>query len=246
MAGTGGAGAAGLVVRAHRAAAQDGGAGAAGEPVGWLCGLPVCGGRADDDVAGNPGIGLTAADALAAYFLLRFLADGGRADGRVSAARQGLALAGPVCAAGGQHVRRAARLVSEQQSHRLAGNGPKNQWAQAFLWCDAYTPRDAVFAGDPKYMWLHAEDAYGLRGLARRSLLAEDQKDPGAATVFPSLAATWLEQVQAQRGIERFSAAQFHQLHDRFGVTWTVLPVTATVPLECPYRNEAAQVCRVD
>ena len=126
------------------------------------------------------------------------------------------------------------------------GMGLKNQWAQAFLWCDAYTPRDAVFAGDPKYMWLHAEDAYGLRGLARRSLLAEDQKDPGAATVFPSLAATWLEQVQAQRGIERFSAAQFHQLHDRFGVTWTVLPVTATVPLECPYRNEAAQVCRVE
>jgi hypothetical protein len=126
------------------------------------------------------------------------------------------------------------------------GRTLKNPWARAFLWSDAYTPQDAVFAIDPNYMGFHAEDNYGMRALARRSLLAENQKDPGAATVFPNLAPQWLEQVQAQKGIERFSAAQFHQLHARYGVSWAVLPVTAAVPLECPYRNEAAQVCRVE
>jgi hypothetical protein len=85
-----------------------------------------------------------------------------------------------------------------------------------------------------------------MRALSERSLLAENQKDPGAATVFPDLAPIWLEQVQAQTGIERFSAAQFHHLNELYAVSWVVLPVTATVPLECPYRNEAAQVCRVE
>jgi hypothetical protein len=126
------------------------------------------------------------------------------------------------------------------------GRALKNPWARAFLWSEANTPKDAVFAIDPSYMALHEEDSYGMRALAQRSLLADNQKDPGAATVFPGLVAQWLEQVQAQKGIERFSAAQFHQLHVSYGVTWVVLPVTAAAPLECPYRNEAAQVCRVE
>lgn len=123
---------------------------------------------------------------------------------------------------------------------------PKNPWAKAFLWSDEYTPQDAVFAMDPNYMALHEEDGYGMRALSRRSMLAENHKDPGAATVFPGLASEWREQVHAQKGIEQFGASQFHELNQRYGVSWAVLPVTATVPLECPYRNEAAQVCKVN
>jgi uncharacterized protein with PQ loop repeat len=123
---------------------------------------------------------------------------------------------------------------------------PRNAWAQAFAWSDANTPVNAVFATDPKYMALHGEDTYGIRGLTRRSVLAEDQKDPGAATVFPTLAEEWQEQVHAQRGIERFSRVDFHRLNTRYGVSWVVLPALAEVPLDCPYRNEAAQVCRVE
>jgi hypothetical protein len=122
---------------------------------------------------------------------------------------------------------------------------PKNAWAQAFAWSDANTPRDAIFATDPKYMALHGEDSYGMRALARRSLLAENQKDPGAATVFPTLAPEWQEQVHAQLGIEGFGWPEFHRLNTRYGVSWVVLPARADVPLDCPYRNEAAQVCRV-
>jgi hypothetical protein len=126
------------------------------------------------------------------------------------------------------------------------GRAAKNPWARAFLWSGEFTPQDAVFAIDPNYMGLHAEEGYGFRALARRSLLAENQKDPGEATVFPALAAEWQEQVHAQRGIESFTPQQFHELNARYGVTWTVLPATAAVGLRCPYRNEAAQVCRVE
>jgi hypothetical protein len=126
------------------------------------------------------------------------------------------------------------------------GRTQKNLWAKAFLWSSVNTPKDAVFAIDPDYMGLESEAGYGMRALAERSLLAEDQKDPGAATVFPSLAPEWLEQVQAQRGIESFGLSRFQELKSRYDVSWVVLPVTAEVPLECPYRNAAAQVCRVD
>jgi len=126
------------------------------------------------------------------------------------------------------------------------GRAAKNPWAKAFIWSDVNTPKNAVFAIDPDYMGLHAEEGYGMRALTKRSLLAENQKDPGAATVFPDLAPEWREQVHAQRGISTFGRRQFHLLNTRYGVSWTVLPVTSTALLNCPYRNEAAQVCMVE
>jgi hypothetical protein len=126
------------------------------------------------------------------------------------------------------------------------GSAPRNQWAQAFLWVRANTPQNAVFALDPKYMELPGEDAYGFRAWAERSVLAEDQKDPGAATVFPELAEKWREQVAAQRGIEKFNGEQFVDLHRRFGAGWVLLPSSAKVDLECPFRNDAAAVCRIN
>lgn len=126
------------------------------------------------------------------------------------------------------------------------GRSPKNLWASAFLWSRDNTPGSAIFAIDPNYMSLPEEDGYGFRSIAVRSLLAEDQKDPGAATVFPEFASEWQDQVRAQAGIESFNREQFAQLRLRYNVSWTVLPASATPPLDCPYRNQAAQVCRVE
>ena len=126
------------------------------------------------------------------------------------------------------------------------GRMQKNPWAKAFQWSRSHTPRDTIFAIDPNYARLPAEETYGFRALAERSLLAENHEDPGAATVFPDLAPEWQEQVHAQMGIETFSREQFHQLKSRYGVSWVVLPAAALVPLECPYVNWAAQVCRVE
>ncbi len=126
------------------------------------------------------------------------------------------------------------------------GRAVKNPWANAFLWVRANTPKDAVFATDPKYMDLSGEDAYGFRALSERSMLAEDQKDPGEATVFPALAPLWQQQVHAQRGIESFSREQFLGLEKLWGATWVVLPANANVALDCPYSNPAAKVCRID
>jgi hypothetical protein len=137
-------------------------------------------------------------------------------------------------------------LFSHSDHTDWPGQSPRNQWAQAFLWVRANTPQNAIFALDPKYMELPGEDAYGFRAWAERSVLAEDQKDPGAATVFPELAPKWQAQVTAQRGIEKFSGAQFEDLHRRFGAGWVLLPSYANVGLECPFRNSAAAVCRID
>ena len=127
----------------------------------------------------------------------------------------------------------------------LPGQTVKNPWANAFLWARGNTPKDAVFATVPKYMDLHAEDAYGFRALSERSMLAENQKDPGAATVFPELAPVWQQQVHSQQGIENFNRAQFSDLGRRWGASWVVLPVTAKVELDCPYTNQAAKVCKL-
>ena len=137
-------------------------------------------------------------------------------------------------------------LFAHSNHLELPGRPPANPWQQAFLWIRANTSSADVFALDPKYMELPEEDAYGFRAWAERSMLAEDQKDPGAATVFPELAAKWQEQVHATRGIQNFTAAQFGELRDRFAVRWVVLPASASPPLSCPFRDEAARVCRIE
>lgn len=122
----------------------------------------------------------------------------------------------------------------------------RNPWANAFLWVRANTPKSAVFAIPPKYMTLHEEEGYGFRALAERSMLAENQKDPGEVMVFPDLAAEWQRQVHAQKGIENFSSEQFAELKARYNVSWVVLPGSAKVAQPCPYQNSIVQVCRID
>jgi len=142
----------------------------------------------------------------------------------------------------------AQRITFAHSNHiEWPGALPRNEWAKAFLWVRTNTEAADVFALDPKYMDLAGEDAYGFRAWAERSLLAEDQKDPGAATVFPQLLDKWQEQVEATRGIEHFDEAKLRDLNRRFGVNWIILPSTAKPPLaNCPFQNTATIVCSLD
>ncbi len=47
---------------------------------------------------------------------------------------------------------------------------PKSPWLSAFLWIRENTPKDAVFALDPKYMNEPGVDGHGFRAMAERSV----------------------------------------------------------------------------
>lgn len=121
---------------------------------------------------------------------------------------------------------------------------PLNPWSEAFLWIRANTPKDAVFAIDPNYMAIATEDQHGFRALAERSMLADNIKDSGAVTMFPTLVNDWQQQQEAQRGFTRFTLADYQQLAAQYPVTWAVTqnPIPG---LDCPYRSDEVAVCRI-
>jgi hypothetical protein len=125
------------------------------------------------------------------------------------------------------------------------GSHSSNPWLQAFAWIANNTPQDAYFALDPNYMELRGEDYHGFRALAQRSILADSMKDSAVAMQVPRLAPIWLQQVNALQGFNSFQAADFTRLHRQFGVTWAVLPANRHLGMDCPYRNAAVQVCRI-
>jgi hypothetical protein len=123
---------------------------------------------------------------------------------------------------------------------------PRNGWEQAFIWIRNNTPENAFFALDPDHMALPGEDEMGFRACAGRSMLADLVKDKGAASMFPPLATKWLEQVHDQRDWKNFSAADFKQLRQKYGVNWLVLEQPAPPGMACPYQNSAVRVCRIE
>jgi hypothetical protein len=123
---------------------------------------------------------------------------------------------------------------------------PKNRWVQAFRWVRNNTPENALFAIDPRHMNLAGEDEHGFRAIAERSRLADAVKDAGAVTMFPPLAEEWMKQVQAQSGWKDFQLSDFHRLQTDYGVNWVVLQQPGRNGLECPYRNDAVLVCRLN
>jgi hypothetical protein len=133
---------------------------------------------------------------------------------------------------------------------------PRNPWAQAFEWIRGNTPVDALFALDPRHMELPGEDENGFRARAERSMLADLVKDKGAASMFPPLSVTWLEQVDDQRNWTQFGKEDFERLRQKYGVSWVVVEQTRSgehgsaehgpAELECPYENSAVRVCRVN
>ncbi len=80
------------------------------------------------------------------------------------------------------------------------GGHASNDWVEAFLWVKANTPVDAYFVLDPHYMSTHDEDFHGFRALAERSQMADWDKDPGVALLFPVLVPRWHHEVHALDG----------------------------------------------
>ena len=122
----------------------------------------------------------------------------------------------------------------------------RNPWAQAFEWIRDNTPTDALFALNPDHMSLPGEDENGFRARAQRSMLADDVKDKGAASMFPLLSAPWLEQIEDQKGWRQFGRQDFERLRQKYGISWIVAEQPGLAGLNCPYHNSAVQVCRID
>jgi len=122
---------------------------------------------------------------------------------------------------------------------------PKNPWAQAFIWIRENTPIDAQFAIDPFYMRIPGEDTIGFRALAERSRIADASKDSGAVAMFPPLAEKWSEQFHALENWGSFTGNDFLRLRERYGISWVVLQSPAIAGMDCPYRNQTVEVCRI-
>lgn len=120
-----------------------------------------------------------------------------------------------------------------------------NPWVQAFRWCRANTPVDALFALDAHYITLHGEDAQTFRAIALRSALPDFSKDGGEAAITPSLADQWAAGVHAQAGLSHETDAVRLARLQPFGVTWLVLLSSAHTALPCPYQNGTVKVCRL-
>jgi hypothetical protein len=122
---------------------------------------------------------------------------------------------------------------------------PRNEWVQAFLWIQANTPKDALFALDPYHMSIEGEDQNGFRALTRRSMLADAVKDSGAVTMFPPMAVEWLHQFNAQKNWKHFELPDFERLKGEYGVDWVVVQQPGVQGLTCPYENSSVLVCQV-
>jgi hypothetical protein len=119
------------------------------------------------------------------------------------------------------------QLASFPDSHHVEWPGHAgNDWVDSFHWVKTHTPVDAYFVLDPHYMSHDGEDFHGFRGLAERGQMADWDKDPGVALLFPALVERWSREVHALDRWNSFKAADLHRLREQFGVEWTVLPVT--------------------
>jgi hypothetical protein len=141
----------------------------------------------------------------------------------------------------------AQRSLFPQTAHiEWPGAASKNPWAQAFVWVRQNTPTDAFFALDPFHMRINGEGTQGFRAIAERSMLADAIKDSGAVSMFPPLAEEWYAQVQAQSGWKNFKLEDFRRLRAQYSVSWVVVQQPGVAGLDCPYKNAAVLVCRLN
>jgi hypothetical protein len=119
-------------------------------------------------------------------------------------------------------------------------------WLNSFLWIRDHTPKDALFALDAEYFSKPGVDLHGFRAVAERSMLADHQKDGGAASVFPELAERWkrgefeFNQIGCTFSEDRLQAlrTQWRQL----GASGKFNSLDGVV---CPYSNGQMRVCRI-
>ena len=144
------------------------------------------------------------------------------------------------------------QLFPASEHLELPGRAPKNAWVQAFEWIRVNTPPNAIFALHPNYMNLPGEDEHGFRALAERSALA-GVHDNGPVSMFPALADSWYQQVQALRGWKNFREQDFERLRREYGVSWVVIQRGSIVlqrgspaGWSCPYWNDVVMVCKIE
>jgi hypothetical protein len=137
-------------------------------------------------------------------------------------------------------------LFAGTEHIELPGVTSHNPWLRAFAWVRINTPVDAYFALDPYYMQLPGVDYHSFRALAQRSELADAIKDAAVATQVPDLAPLWQQQTQAVAGWQHFQKQDFLRLQREFGVDWIVVQGSGITGLDCPYKNEAVAVCRLE
>jgi hypothetical protein len=125
------------------------------------------------------------------------------------------------------------------------GVNSSNSWTKAFLWIRYHTPKDAVFALDPDYLFIHGEDQQGFRAVAERSSLADHLKDSGAVSLFPLLADGWKAQQVAQAGWRKFGRAEYEKLATLYPVTWILAADPVPADMFCPYDSGGLAVCRL-
>jgi hypothetical protein len=122
-----------------------------------------------------------------------------------------------------------------------------NPWITSFRWAEANTPRNALFALDPLYTQLRAEDVHGFRAIAERSMLADAIKDAGVAQVDSDLAFAWQQQTRARQTWGHFAPQDFAKLRAEFHVDWVVIDAAnaAASDLDCPYMNPQIAICQL-
>jgi hypothetical protein len=139
-----------------------------------------------------------------------------------------------------------ARLTYPASSHmELPWRGTSNPWVTAFTWIRLNTPKDALFAMDANYISQSDEDAQCFRAVAERSALPDYSKDGGEASIAPDLTEAWVAGQAAQRDLSAIPDAERIQRLRSLGVSWVVLKSAAVTSFECPYRNDAVQVCQL-
>jgi hypothetical protein len=122
----------------------------------------------------------------------------------------------------------------------------RSEWLSTFVWIRDHTPKDALFALDSEYMLKSGVDLHGFRAIAERSMLADQEKDSGAASVFPDLTEHWKEQSAAQSDWAHVSPHRLQSLRARYGVSWVLLENSApTDDLIFPYTSGELRVCRI-
>jgi hypothetical protein len=124
------------------------------------------------------------------------------------------------------------------------GSQPSNLYQQAFLWIRDNTPRNAVFAFNPQFVYLPKEDEQGFRAITQRDHLADD-KDAGIVAVRPQLADRWALQRNAEFDVDRMTDEQRIAALAPPGANWLLLPPNAATELPCPWSNGVVKVCRM-
>jgi len=119
-----------------------------------------------------------------------------------------------------------------------------NPYQQAFLWIRDHTPRGAVFAFNPRLVYMPGEDEQSFRAIAERDHLADD-KDAGVVAVAPGLADRWAAQRNAESGVDAMTDTERIAALAPYGVNWLLLGPGARTQFRCPYRSGVAMICEM-